>query len=113
VSGTLSGAEIDLASVRGEEADSGVSLGAELLAYTDAVMANDAAAIASTREVVQAKLGPAGVVDTAAVMAMFNVVDRVADATGITIDEANRDMRYAVGSELAMDHLTPEQRAAR
>ena len=45
---------------------------------------------------------------------MFNVVDRVADATGIAIDEGvTHHMRYAVGSELGMDHLAPEKRAAR
>jgi hypothetical protein len=43
-----------------------------------------------------------------------NVVDRIADSTGIPIDEGFvRDMRYQVGSELGMDHLTPEERAAR
>ena len=55
-----------------------------------------------------------GVTDTAAVITMFNVVDRVADATGIPIDPGlARDMRYAIGSELGMEHLTPEERASR
>ena len=44
----------------------------------------------------------------------FNVADRVADTTGIPIDEGmTHDMRYAVGSELGMDHLAPEKRTAR
>ena len=44
----------------------------------------------------------------------FNVADRVADTTGIPIDEGMPyDMLYAVGSELGMDHLAPEKRAAR
>ena len=110
----MSGAEIDLSAVRGEEVDSGVAAGAELLAYTDAVMANDVEAIARTRDAVEASLGKAAVADAAAVIAMFNIVDRVADATGIPIDDGfTRDLRYTIGSELGMSHLTPEERASR
>jgi predicted homoserine dehydrogenase-like protein len=110
----MSGAEIDLMAVRDNDVESGVSHGAALLAYTDAVMARDADAIARTRDVVESLLGKPGVTEAAAVMAMFNVVDRVADATGIPIDAGfTRDMRYSIGSELGMDHLTPEERASR
>ena len=85
--------------------------------YVDAVMAVDGEAIdaiAKTRDRLEDKLGAAGVTDTAAVITMFNVVDRVADATGIPIDEGfTRDLRYEIGSELGMEHLTPEERAKR
>jgi hypothetical protein len=91
-----------------------VDHGFELLAFTDAVMARDASAIEKTRDAVKEKLGDDGVVDAAAVMTMFNVVDRIADATGIPIDDSfTRDMRYAIGSELGMDHLSPEERSSR
>ncbi len=98
----------------GAEAETGVTHGAALLAYTDAVMADDASAIARTRDALAAAVGPDGVWDTACVILMFNVVDRVADATGIPIDEGiTRDMRYEIGKELGMGHLTPEERASR
>ncbi|MFT5441035.1 MAG: putative homoserine dehydrogenase-like protein [Myxococcota bacterium] len=94
--------------------DSGVSHGAELLAFTDAVMARDASAIAKTRDALEQQLGKDGVVEAAAVITMFNVVDRIADSTGIPIDDGfTRDMRYGIGSELGMDHLSPEERASR
>ncbi len=94
--------------------DSGVAFGAELLAFTDAVMEREPEAIAKTRDVIEAKLGAEAVTDTAAVITMFNVVDRIADATGIPIDDGfTRDMRYAIGNELGMGHLTPEERASR
>jgi hypothetical protein len=100
--------------VQGAQVESGVEHGDALLAYTDAVMARDAAGIARSRDAVEAALGAAGVAEAAAVIAMFNIVDRVADATGIPIDDGStRDMRYAIGSELGMDHLTPEERAGR
>lgn len=111
MSGGISGATIDLSAVRGEAAESGVALGRELLDFSEAVMANDLDAMPRARVALQAKLGPEGVVDTAAVIAMFNIVDRVADATGIPIDPGDaRDFRYGVGSELGMDHLSPEAR---
>lgn len=114
MSGAVRGAEVDLSVVAGEAVDSGVAHGAELLAYADAVMGGDAAAIASTRDGLEQVLGLAGVSDTAAVIAMFNVVDRIADATGIPIDEEfARDVRYEIGSELGMSHLSPEERASR
>ena len=84
------------------------------MAFTDAVMACDAETISSTRKAIEATIGADAVADTAAVIAMFNVVDRIADATGIPIDDGfTRDMRYAIGSELGMEHLTPEKRASR
>jgi hypothetical protein len=110
----MSGTEVDLAAVNDGTVESGVAYGAELLAYTDAVMSRDAEAIAKTRDDLGAKVGDRGVVDTAAVISMFNVVDRVADATGIPIDDGfTRDLRYSIGAELGMDHLTPEKRANR
>ena len=63
--------------------DSGVEHGEVLVAFTDAVMARDAEAIERTREQLRGRLGDEGVVDASAVILMFNVVDRIADSTGI------------------------------
>ncbi len=110
----MSGTAVDVQAVGDVRVDSGVAHGAELLAFTDAVMNRDADAIVTTRDVVHARLGNAGVVDASAVIMMFNVVDRIADSTGIPIDDQmTRELRYQVGSELGMLHLTPEERAAR
>jgi hypothetical protein len=76
-------------------------------------MENDPAAISETRTQLELEIGPTGIVDTAAVIAVFNVVDRVADATGIPVDDVTREVRYGVGEELGMTHLTPEARSAR
>ena len=109
----MKGTAIDLSAVAGGDIDTGVERGATLLAYTDAVMAHDVDAIHSTRDRVAAELGDEAVGDAAAVIAMFNIVDRIADATGIPIDEGfARDARYQVGEELGMGHLTPEKRSS-
>ena len=110
----MSGNEVDLSAVNDAGAESGVTLGAELLAFTDAVMERDAEAIVRSRERLDATLGKEGVVEATAVIMMFNIVDRVADSTGIPIDDGmTHDLRYQVGGELGMVHLAPEERAAR
>jgi len=114
VSGQLSGESVDLKAVSGAEVDSGVAHGGVLLAFTEAVMRGEGADVERTRAAVAAALGSEGVVDASAVIAMFNVVDRVADATGIPIDEGMvKELRYEIGAELGMQALAPEKRAAR
>ena len=52
--------------------------------------------------------------DTAGVIAAFNVVDRIADATGIPIDEGpTKEFREAVGKEVGLEAFHPDLRAAR
>lgn len=93
--------------------DGGVAHGRLLVAFSEAVMLGDPDAITETRAALEAAIGAAGVVDTAAVIAMFNIVDRIADATGIPIDEPMGEFRYGVGEELGMMDLSPEARSAR
>lgn len=111
VSSRVQDKEVDLARVRGEgEGDGGVEHGQKLVAFVEAVMRDEPAAIATCRSALESEIGPAGIVDTAAVIAMFNVVDRIADATGIPLDQASADFRESLGSELGMAHLRPEAR---
>jgi hypothetical protein len=108
------GKSVDLEKVRGNgEGDGGVRHGGLLVRYTQAVMEGDPASIEETRAELEREIGSKGIVDTAAVIAVFNVVDRVADATGIPVDETTREIRYGVGEELGMTHLTPEARSVR
>jgi hypothetical protein len=88
VSGTMSGSPVDVAAVNGGvEGDGGVEHGARLVAFTEAVMRGDEAALERERCAVRALLGAEAFVDLAAVIGSFNVVDRIADATGIPLDE--------------------------
>lgn len=113
----VKGLEVDLASVRGETPQgTGAHVAHEgpLVAFTDAVMGRDPDEIARTRSALEAVLGPRGVVDAAGVIAAFNVVDRVADATGIPIDDnAVKDFRESVGKEVGLEAFHPDLRAAR
>lgn len=88
MSGQFQGVDVDLSAVNAPSPrDGGVAHGARLLAFVDAVMGGDDAALARERTALRAQLSPEAFVDTCAVIGAFNVVDRVADATGIPLDE--------------------------
>lgn len=101
-SGAMTGTAVELTAVNGgREDDAGVAHGAKLVAFTEAVMRGDDAAIVRERQGLRAVLGPEAFVDVAAVIGSFNVVDRIADATGIPLDDtlgaATEDVRRELG----------------
>ena len=85
--------------------DAGVAHGARLLAFADAVMSDDALRLGRERTALRAVLSPAEFVDTCAVIAAFNVVDRIADATGIPLDTAMLEMSAEVRREIDLSHF--------
>ena len=94
--------EVDLSAVNGHVgADTGVANGAELVAFVDAVMGADPAERERARAALRAVTTPAAFVDACAVVGAFNVVDRIADATGIPLDDrmaaASADVRRELG----------------
>lgn len=99
VSSQMTGTAVDVRAVNGaKHADAGVEHGAALLAFTEAVMRGDSST--TEREYLRTVLTPEGFVDVAAVIGSFNVVDRIADATGIPLDVALREMSKGVRDEL-------------
>ncbi len=100
-SGEASGDDYDLEAVNGGRGDGGVIEGAALVGFAEAVLAGEAVAIRTARNAVMAALGPAAMVDAAAVIAQFNAIDRVADATGTPLEpakaEASADFRPVLG----------------
>ena len=101
MSGQTSGTEIDLRAVNGPtDDDGGVEHGARLVAFVDAVMGDDDDALARERQALCGVLSPAEFVDAAAVVGAFNVVDRIADSTGIPLDDSLAMMSADVRAEL-------------
>ena len=85
----MAGQAVDLAAVNGDRAhDPGVAHGTRLLAFTEAVMREGEVDLERERRALRALISPEAFVDVAAVIGSFNVVDRIADATGIPLDEA-------------------------
>jgi hypothetical protein len=97
----MNGAQVDLSVVNDPtRGDAGVAHGARLLAFTDAVMGRDDAALAKERAALRAVLSDEQFVDACAVIGAFNVVDRIADATGIPLDAGMAAMSGEVRREL-------------
>lgn len=77
--------------------------GALLGRFVEAVLAGDAGALPALRADIRTRLGDAALVDAAATVASFNAVVKIADATGIPLEEAKeertRDFRTDLGIE--------------
>jgi|SRR5579871_458469 len=102
-SSELEGRAVELAAVGGGIAsDAGVEHGARLVAFTEAVMGLDDAALRRERAALRRVLSPERFVEVAAVIGAFNTVDRVADATGIPLDETLAAMSGDVRRELGL-----------
>jgi hypothetical protein len=83
------------------DGDGGIPHSTLLARFADAAIADDDRDLATARSELQDTLGDAALVDAAAVVATFNAIVRVADSTGIPIDEARieptADLREQLG----------------
>jgi AhpD family alkylhydroperoxidase len=101
VSGAMMGTAVDVAAVNGaSETDAGVEHGADLLAFTEAIMRGEPATM--ERERLREVLSPESFVEAAALIGAFNVVNRIADATGIPLDPVLAEMSKDVRQELGL-----------
>ena len=91
----------DLSAVTDDQGDSGVPHSDTIRALTEAAVGNRWDELAALRDRGTAILGEQAMVDVLTVAAGFNGITRVADATGIPLDDraraATEDMRAAVG----------------
>ena len=100
-SSKANGKNFDLSLIVGKPGDGNIPHGALLVAFAEAALGVDDERLAETRSKIQATMGDAALVDAAAIVATFNAIDRVADATGIQIEHAKAqstaDVRAALG----------------
>jgi len=97
----MNGTEIDLSAVNGSTGDdAGIEHGSQLIAFTEAVMGNDEDALKRERGALRRLLTDEQFVDVAATIGAFNVVDRIADSTGIPLDEMMKPMSADLRQEL-------------
>jgi hypothetical protein len=85
-SGRHADRDFSLAAVMSGDPGSDVPHGGALLAFADAALAGDAAALGTAREAVLQVVGDAGLSDAAAVIGGFDGITRIADATGIPLE---------------------------
>ncbi len=83
------GAKFDITAVTGKSRGDGDIAHAQRLAdFAEAVTLGDDGRTAELRSAVAAELGPAALIDAAAVVAAFHGFDRIADATGAPPEKA-------------------------
>jgi len=72
-----------------------------LIRFADAVITGSEADIAAIRDEIALTMGGDALIDTAAVAALFNAIDRVADSTGIQMEDTkitdSADLRAEIG----------------
>ncbi len=88
------GVEFELSSLSGEKADGTVPHQDLLLDFAEAVVLRDTATAATLRPKMIAALGRAGYFDACGVIAGFHGFTRIADASGVPLDE-----RYLADAE--------------
>ena len=103
-SAAASGTEVDLKAIAGGDAgDGGVPHGRLLAGFAEAVLGEDEARLAASRECLRETLGDAALVDAAAMVANYSALDRVADATGIPLEAAKAAATAGLRAELGID----------
>ena len=102
VSGESTGDHYDVKAAAHGGTGSGVTHGALLVAFAEAVLGTDDDALGEARARVLSELGPAALVDAAAIVATFQQMDRIADATGIALDAMVDIASHDVQTELGL-----------
>ena len=102
VSAQISGDDVDLEGiVAGEAVPTGIPGEKALLAFAETGLGDDAEAIADARSRVWEELGERSMVDAAGVIANFQRMVRIADGTGIPLDNelvaVTADLRDELG----------------
>ena len=106
MSGKHTGDDYGLGAVTGiDPSGGGVAHGDLLNEFAEAVLAHDEQGAAATRKRVVASLGEKALVDTAAVIAAFNGYPRVADATGIPLEDYKAEATAQMRVDLDLDTL--------
>jgi hypothetical protein len=87
----------------GAKGDGNIPHGALLVSYAEAVLGSDDQRLADVRVAISRQMGDAALVDAAAIVATFNAIDRVADATGIPIEDSKAAFTADVRAELGIN----------
>jgi len=103
--GKSEGSTVDLKGVTDKSIDSGILHGSALISFAEAVLGQDDAALVSARNCVLKNLGPAGLSDTAAIVATFQQMVRIADGAGIPLDGLVADMTVDIRSEIGLNEF--------
>ncbi len=107
VSATTTETEIDLAGINGdaEAAGVGIQYGSELVQFAESVARRDEEALITSRQALLDVAGPQVLVDAAGVAANFQRMVRIADSTGIPVDDMTSELGVEVRSTLSLNRF--------
>lgn len=96
---------VDLEAIASDEVASGLPGGNELLAFATATVARLPDRIATARDALVAALGPEAMVDAAAVIGNFEMMNRIADGVGMPVGGGTRSRMDPLISSLGLDRF--------
>ena len=108
-----SGGELDIRAVADREVESGIAEGELLLDFADALVGRDES-LPGQRDRLVDRLGGAALVDASGIVANFQRMVRIADGTGIPLDEGMREESRELSGVLGLGRFasaanTPSQ----
>ena len=89
----------------GDAAAIGVPQAELLVEFAEAMLRGDTQRRARARDAIHSALGAAALVDAAAIVASFNAVVKVADASGIPLEDFKADATADLRAELGLEKL--------
>ena len=104
-SGATKNEAYELGAVMDPATASGIAHERVLIEMADAVLRGDEARRTAAREALVREMGPAALVDTAAIIAAFSQAVRTADGAGIPLDDPLEMMTRDLRSELGVDRF--------
>lgn len=80
-----------------------VAHGEVLVRFVDAVLGDDQAELVAARHAVREAVGPAAFVDTCATVASFNAVVKLADGSGVPLEDEKAERTASLRAEFGLD----------
>ena len=107
-SASVTETSIDIQGINGDitAAAKGIEFGPELMRFAESLARRNEQALAGARKELLEVAGPAVLVDAAGVAANFQRMVRIADATGIPVDNLANDVSQKIRKELDLDSFS-------
>ncbi len=109
----MTGESLDYSAIIGGAAagDTGVEHGVILIELAEAMLDTDDARLETARLAVAERMGASALVDSVAVAALFNGIDRIADATGAPLEQTKADATVELRSEIGINAFGDQKEA--
>ena len=104
-SATSTNRQVELAAITDPSIDPQLAGGPALLALVDATLIGGGLDLDTARSAVLSEVGPSGLVDAAGVIGTFEMMNRIADATGMPVGRGSRSKNADLIETLRLDEI--------